>query len=84
MTKTRIAAIITVAIAGAIAIVVALTNRSDTASESNNASSSSTASTPAPEPPMTTELIPQPRQEGIQPPPSDVAGISKPEGEPKR
>jgi hypothetical protein len=33
---------------------------------------------------MTTEPIPQPRKEGLQPPPSDVAVISKPEGEPKR
>jgi hypothetical protein len=30
---------------------------------------------------MAIEPIPQPRKEGLQPPPSDVAVISKPEGE---
>jgi hypothetical protein len=33
---------------------------------------------------MTTESIPQLRRDGLQPPPSDVVGISKPEREPRR
>jgi hypothetical protein len=78
MQKIRIAAAIAGIVITAVAITFALVQRSDHASGSDDARSRSVDNIPAPEPTMTIESIPQPRQEGLQPPPSDVAGISKP------
>lgn len=83
MTKVRIAILVAI-VASTAAGIVALSNRTGDSSKSRDASAGSADNISAPEPTMTTESIPRPRQEGIQPPPSDVAGISKPEREPKR
>jgi hypothetical protein len=82
MTKVRIA--IAIIIVAAAAIVVTVNRRSESPFDSTEVSASSPDNIPTLEPIMTTESIPQPRQEGLQPPPSDVVGISKPEGAPTR
>jgi hypothetical protein len=83
MTKVRIAILVAVVVTAA-AGTFALSKHTGNSPNSSDASASSADNIPAPEPITTTESIPQPRQEGLQPPPSDVVGISKPEREPKR
>jgi hypothetical protein len=83
MTKVRPAILVAIVVSAA-AGTFALSKRDGNSSESSDISAGSADNIPAPEPIMTTESIPQLRRDGLQPPPSDVVGMSKPEREPKR